>query len=482
MSFDSMIYTNTVTIESTFRNAADAMNPWWSPGTPLPRFAHFGRRRCFAQLHAALMNPDLRRAQLLVGPRQVGKSTLLAQLAGALLDSEWPAGNLTYFDFSDYRLNAPPRHYGPEDVAEIQPAGLVSSHPRVLLLDEIHWAKNWDRWLKQTVDRDRLEKRPQTRVLATGSAASLLRRGSEESGQGRWPEIRLLGLTFAEHLVLRFPDKAQPNDLFTERPQELERYLALGGFPEHIGAEPSPLLRAQVREDVAERALRRDLASLNGARAKRLDTERLIRLFVYFAQESGAVLNVQARARDLDGAKPLSVTNWLKLLEDACLMLRVDPWPRGRGGGARRASARLAVKPKIYASDHGLITAFAPFSDPMGNAQVRGRVVETAVLRHLLDLVGESTGNVHYYRRSDGLEVDFVLELDGLVYAVEVTSERDVDEGKVRRLSAAAGAIGADRAILIHCGSKRQLDGGVRWLPLHCFLLDPRCLLEDRAP
>src|SRR5258708_1418214 len=77
------------------------------------------------------------------------------------------------------------------------PDGFEPGQPRVLLLDEINLVPRWDRWLKQAVDSA-----SGLRVVATGSAASWIRTGGKESGQGRWDELQLEGLTFREFLAL----------------------------------------------------------------------------------------------------------------------------------------------------------------------------------------------------------------------------------------------------------------------------------------
>lgn len=109
------------------------------------------------------------RALLIVGPRQVGKTVLLRQLADELLARGWPSANLSYFDFSDDRLI---EEISAREIVAVTPAGLSSERPRIFLLDEISKATEWDTWLKQVVDKGR------DQFIVTDSAASLLRQGT----------------------------------------------------------------------------------------------------------------------------------------------------------------------------------------------------------------------------------------------------------------------------------------------------------------
>jgi predicted AAA+ superfamily ATPase len=463
-----------MTSDATIRAAAEAQNPWWSPGRSWPRIAQTRRRHAFERLRRNLLDPELRRGTLLLGPRQVGKSTLLHQIAESLLDESWPPGNLTLFNFDDPRVRA----LGPDAglIEEQLPSTLDPNHARVLLLDEVHLAPGWASWLKNAMDRDRRKPRSLLRVIATSSAASLLHRGSVESGQGRWTDMRIFGLSFAEHLrFVSLPDEG-PMEVLRRAPAELERYLAKGGFPEHVHAEASEELRSRLREDIADKAIRRDLALLAGEGSERLDLERLKRLFVYMAQDSGSVVNAAERARDLD-ARPTTVARWLQLLVDACLLHQIEPHAPTSSSELPKASSRLAAKPKIYVTDHGLIPAFTLSAFPMAEPVVRARVTEAVVLRHLLELV-PSREEIRYFRRRDGLECDFVFGHQGELYAVEATSSAEVDGKKAERFRKAVEAVGARCGVLIYRGAVGRREGNLRLLPLHRLLVEPSILLQ----
>ena len=444
----------------------EAQNPWWrEPAVRIAR--HHPVRRDLQPRVLAHLRRSEDRALLLLGPRQVGKTTLLEQVVDDLLDAGWPVANLTYFDFSDDRLVD---EVTAREVAEIAPVGIDASRPRIFLFDEISKAPRWDLWLKQAVDH-RIAK-----VVATDSAASVLRTGSRESGQGRWDELHMEGLSFREFLRL-YVGQAEPAGVQARRapalrPEAVERYLAVGGFPEHVLADHLPEVRRRLRSDIVERAVLRDLAA-------RVDNPGRVRdLFVYLMQESGAELVSSHRADDL-GADRRSVETWVELLEETFLVSRLE---RRR----EKASKRLRTRPKLYAADHGLVTAFAASADPVNDPDVRSKVFEAVVFRHLRDLVRDVSGGLTFLRIDDALEADFVVDADSGPVAVEVTHSRRVKADKVARLKKAGDRIGAVRRVLIHGGTLEETTrgdeaGGVVQLPISRFLAEPELILPSEV-
>lgn len=439
------------------------LNPWWRDGTARSAKPYRFRRVVQGEILRRLdPRRDDRRAILLLGPRQVGKTILLRQLADDLLDRGLPPGNLAYFDFSDDRVGL---GVSPRAIVDARPPGLSADLPRIFLLDEIHLAESWDRWLKQAVDQG------VGRVVATDSAASLLRQGARESGQGRWDELRIEGLSFREFGSLQAP--GEPWDRIVRRmPDLLDRYLAIGGFPEHALAEDQREAHRRLREDIVDRAIFRDLEP------RGVDLPRVRDLFVYLVENSGGEWVASHRAADLRGAKHESVEGWLALLEDTRLVERLTP-------RATRVAQRLRGKrrPKIYAADPGLVTAFTPLSG--ADSLVRGRVFETAVFRHLREAVRELGAGVSYLQLGTKGEVDFVVDFvfegSQTRIAIEVKSSPRVQREEVGKLIAAAAAIEAERRILIHGAPFEQEVEGVESLTLQRFLSDPIAVLEGRS-
>jgi hypothetical protein len=429
------------------------LNPWWGdPGARAAR-AFPVRRDAQPKLRDHLLQLSDRRALALAGPRQVGKTVILRQALDDLLDSDWPATNVTYFDFSDARVT---EAILPNRIADVVPSGVTEDLPRVLLFDEISRAFNWDLWLKNVVDHGGF------RVAVTDSAASLLRTGTRESGQGRWTELRIEGLSFSEALRFQVPGGEASRESLRRRPGAWDQYLQAGGFPAYLQVDDIDLVREELRENLGNRAVVRDLVQAG------VDVERARALFVYLVQESGAIFKVGDRASQL-GADPRSVHDWLRLLEDAGLVSRLPRF-------AVKPSHRMRSDPKIYASDHGLIWALSLVSSRA--PEVRAKVFEAVAFRHLRDLARPFGRSLSYFRQHDDLEIDFVLELPSRRIAVEVTSRGGVSESRIERIQKAATALRADSSFLLYGGITGSRRDGVVVLPFVDFLLEPGAALE----
>ena len=431
-----------------FSPILEDQNPWWKEpayriGLPYPI-----RRDLQPVILTHLVRRDDRRALVLMGPRQVGKTTLLKQLADDLLEGELAPGNLTYFDFSDDRLT---HRVSPREVAEARPASFNPDQPRILLFDEVRRSGDWALWLKQAVDAGG------TRIVVTDSAASVLRDGTRESGQGRWDEHYLEGLSFREFLRLQAGPEESPEEVLRRGPSLLERYLALGGHPEYALSSDFREVRTRLRRDIADRAILRDLLTAG------VDVQRVRDLFVYLIQDSGADFFAEKRADDLK-ADPRSVRDWVHLLVDTLL---VAPLERR----TRQAAAALRSRTRLFAADHGMVSAFA--ASPGGDERVRARVFEAVVFRHLREAARQLEADLSYFRQDEEREIDFVLDTGGVTVGIEVTSSSRVRPEKIEKVRRAGELLGADRLLLVHGGLVEQQGDRVQPVPLFRFLLDP---------
>ncbi len=440
---------------SVISDVAAGANPWWRQ--PLERnFRGIRRRSLHESLLRTVQSVGDRRATVLVGPRQVGKTTLLRQLAEDLLDAGWPPAGVTYFDFSDDRLTTT---VTARDVLDAGPPGLQADRPRIFLLDEIGRFEGWAIWLKQAIDEGT------SRFVVTDSVASLLHDGSRESGQGRWDLEVMETLSFREYLTLRGFEPGLP--VLSEAPDPFASYLQTGGFPEFLLDQRGPRVRERIRADIADRAILKDLLRYD------VDVERVKRLFVYLVQASGAIFDAVARARDL-GADPRTVRDWVRLLQDTLLVHELRPFQKG-------AASTLRGKSRFYASDPVLIAAFANAPDPVADPGVVGQMFEAAVYRELREVCREIGAETSYYRFRDDLEIDFVISSDRGSVAYEVTSAQTVREDKIRALLRARERSGVGSATLVYGGGLSQIVEGVQVVPLAQFLLAERSRIASGA-
>lgn len=378
---------------------------------------------------------------VVTGARQTGKTTLVARLA---------PGRRKLLSLDDLDTL---------ELAQRDPEGLLGSGGR-LTLDEVQRAPHLLHAVKRLVDRDR---RP-GRFLLTGSANLLLMRRVSESLAGRaayltlWPMARgeLLGAgeAGAWDRLLEMPPDAWPETLRRrDAPQADWRALARqGGFP-----VPALELRAAADrrfwfEGYVRTYLERDLLELS-AIGSLPDFRRLMRAVCL---RIGQMLNQTALGRELGLPQP-TVHRWLNLLETSYLLVRLPAYAANRG-------KRLVRTPKAYWADTGLALHLA------GIARPDGPHLENLVLHDLLVWrdAGERAVEIGYWRTVTGEEVDFVIEREGRVLAVEVKATARP------RLRDAKGLLAFHREhpgrvhglLLLHGGREvAHLAGGVVALP-----------------
>lgn len=364
--------------------------------------------------------------QVVIGPRQVGKTTAVQQLLERLKQRSHVAA-------ADTAL--PP---GPEwveshwSLARSLPS--TTDSPAILVLDEIQKVRGWSEVVKRLWDQTRRERHPM-RVILLGSSSLLLQRGLVESLAGRF-------------LLHRCPHWS-----WTECHQafgwDLGRWLFFGGYPgAAVFADDEPLWKRYVADSLVEPAIARDVLQLQTVHKPSL----LRHLFAFAAAFPAQIISYNKMLGQLqDVGNTTTLAHYLKLLETAFLVSGLELYSAGRG--RRRGSS-----PKLIVWNSALIHALSPWSSAAARMDGAwwGRVVENAVGAHLLNHLSEPTWQVTYWREGD-LEVDFVVTQGREVWALEVKS------GRPGRLSGLA----AFRAR--YPGSHSLLIGG-HGIPLEGFL------------
>lgn len=412
--------------ESQILEVLRRQNRWWSENTVSDELAprRFWRS-AFYEVRSWLNQPALKRAIILSGARRVGKTVILHQIAMDAITRGVSPRKVLYITFEDLTLTQ-------TDLRSILALYERNVEPidqeSLILIDEIHYAKDWGRSLMVI-----MREFPQARVVATGSAAVVLSVTSRnESAAGRSVTVHVPTLSFYEYLHLRREDAPElPGDLtlatlpkltIKQRDvirgisellgREFNRYLLQGGFPAGV-ADSLTLSRAQrlIREDVIDKALKRDMAYLY--RVRNLDT--LDQLFVYLCFNSGAIVERNTIAREMR-VSASTVERHLQHLEEAHLVYRLDPF---------RLSGKKSLKPrpKVYIADATLRNAVILRGEGLfTNEEETSAVIESTVFKHLYALYYPEGPRFGYWRdpRSDR-EVDFLMLFrDGTRLACEV--------------------------------------------------------------
>lgn len=305
----------------------------------------------------------------MIGPRQVGKTTLaqdIAEARGAL-----------YLDLEDTN-----------DRAKLtSPALFLRQYEdRLVVLDEIHRVPELFQTLRGVIDQGRRKGRRTGRFLILGSASIDLLRQSGESLAGR-----------IEYVDMRPLDVTEVG----AGGGESDRLWIRGGFPDSFLAQNDPD-SLKLRKSFIRTYLERDVPQFG----PRVPEETLARLWTMLAHGQSTLLNASRLAAGLSLTAP-TVTKYIDLLVDLLLVRRLPPWHANIG-------KRLVKSPKVYVRDSGLVHALLGIEDynAVAGHPVVGASWEGFVIENLLSVAPDRT-RAHFYRTAAGAEIDLVLELPG---------------------------------------------------------------------
>ncbi len=363
---------------------------------------------------------------LLLGPRQVGKSTLLALLKPDLtLNLADPGVHRRYLTH-------------PELLLQVLDAAPKST--RLVLIDEVQKVPALLDAIQVVLDS-----RPKRfRFLLSGSSARKLKRGQANLLPGRI-------VSYSMHPLLERELGAS---------FKLERALAHGTLPatwmKKNPADRAELLRSYsdvyLREEVQAEALVRDL----GGYARLLD---------FVAAASGTIVNVNALCRAAE-IQHETARRYLDVLEETLVLFRVPAW-----SGSDRAT--LVAHPKLYLFDIGVRNALLrrPLDHPLEDE--RGLLLEHFIAQELHRRTGTlwPEARLFHYRTKHGAEVDFVLEVGRDLWGIEVKSARTASADMLTGLDSLADRTRRlKRKILVCLTDRRARLRDVEVLPLRDFL------------
>lgn len=314
-------------------------------------------------------------AVALLGPRQVGKTTLAHEVAGSM-DS-------VYLDLESAA-----------DRAKLsQPELYLAEHEdRLVILDEVHRLPDLFQSLRGLIDRGRRKGRRARRFLLLGSASMELLRQSGETLAGRIAYLEL-----------------GPFDVPEVAAKDHDRLWVRGGFPDSFLAA-SDARSLSWRENFIRTYLERDVPQLG----PRIPAETLRRFWVMLAHVQGGVLNAAALARGL-GVDGKTIAKYLDLMVDLLLVRRLMPWHRNVG-------KRLVKSPKVFVRDSGVAHALLGLGtkEQLLGHPVVGHSWEGFVIENLLSVAPQRSA-ASFYRASGGAEIDLVLTLPGRrPWAIEI--------------------------------------------------------------
>jgi len=330
--------------------------------------------------------------QVLMGPRQVGKTTMINQLLKQIsIPSSYisadaiPAGNSIWIEqiWETARLKTKTN----------------SLNEFILVIDEIQKIHNWSETVKKLWDEDTLNNVP-IKLIILGSSRLLIQQGLTESLAGRFETIYMTHWSFEEM-----------NKSFG---WDNNMYAWFGGYP-----GSADLINDEIRwkkyisDSLIETSISKDILMLT-----RIDKPALLKkLFELSCEYSGQILSYTKMQGQLqDAGNTTTLAHYLKLLETAGLI----------GGLEKFASSSVrkrASSPKLQVHNNALLSAQTPylFNDILLNPAKWGRIVESTIGTHLINNSLKNNYSVYYWRDRNN-EVDFIIEMGQKTIAIEVKS------------------------------------------------------------
>lgn len=346
-------------------------------------------------------------AVALLGPRQVGKTTLALDIA-----KNYESVYLDLETARDRAKLADPDYY------------FAQYKGKLVILDEIQQMPELFKELRGIIDTNIREGYGPGQFLLLGSASIDLLRQSGETLAGRIAYSELSVITAAEYI------------------DDTEKLWVRGGFPSSIlaSSESKSLIW---RLNFIKTYLERDIPMLG----PRIPAETLRRFWTMLAHLQGATLNAANIAASL-GVDGKTVMSYLDLLVDLLLVRRLEPLHTNIG-------KRLTKSPKIYVRDSGLVHALLGITDKetlLGNPIV-GASWEGFVIENILNVLNPHLERAYFYRTSSGNELDLIIEKPTEIWAIEVKRTMAPVFSKGNRQ--ASTDIGAVKNFIIYPGNER---------------------------
>ena len=335
--------------------------------------------------------------QVVAGPRQVGKTTLVQQVTEG-------SGLPVRYASADQPTLRSPMWIGQQWELARAADRDADQHGAVLVLDEVQKIPNWSESVKRLWDEDTRARRT-LKVVLLGSAPLLMQQGLTESLAGRFEVLHLPHWSFAE-MQVAFG-------------WSLGQFLFYGGYP---GA--APLIEDEqrwvnyIRDSLIETTISRDVLLLS-----RVDKPALLRrVFQLGCSYSGQVLSYTKMIGQLqDAGNTTTLAHYLELLAGAGMLTGISKF-------AGQRVRQRASSPKLQVFNTALMTAQAgiTFEEARADHQFWGRLTESAVGAHLANAAAVGGCEVYYWRDRNR-EVDFVVRLGRTLTAIEVKSGRTRD-------------------------------------------------------
>jgi len=451
-------------------------NPWWAEDSISSYYKEMTPRLYLDIFYPLVRDLSINRALILMGPRRVGKTVMLFHTVQKLIEDGVPTHNIIYISvetpiynniYLEQLFNLAKRALHKQD---------SDNSTYYVFFDEIQYLKDWEVHLKSLVDTYR-----NVKFIASGSAAAVLKKKSNESGAGRFTDFSLPPLTFYEYIHIREYQRLVTDYRFLWHDQELETdnakdialfndlfidYINYGGYPEVVFSETIRKDPGQfIRHDIIDKVLLRDLPSIYGIS----DVQELNSLFTMIAYHSGKQFSYEGLSKESGVRKDL-LRKYIEYLEAAFLIKVIHRTDDTAKSYQRETSF------KIYLTNPSLRCAlFQPIKD---SDEEMGNMVETAVFAQWIP---RSDAPISYANWKNGRKDQGEVDIVGIstaklkpLWAAEIkwTDHFYYNPGDLISLKSYMEKNNMDYALVTSktvTGMKEMSFGRLQFLPVACY-------------
>lgn len=349
------------------------------------------KRRHFIELKSRLLE-NRNKIQVLSGPRQVGKSTLIKQVLKEI--------DLPYLLVSADDVSSDNSNWITETWNTARSMMKIKKHETfILVIDEIHKIKNWSEAVKKEWDADTYNDL-ELRVVILGSSRLLIKDGLTESLTGRYELIRMSHWSYDEM-----------RDAFGF---DLEQYIYFGGYPGGASLiKHERRWRQYMKDGIIAPAIEKDILLTKVVYKPQL-MKQLFELGCTYSGEEISLTKLLGQLQDVGNVTTLA--NYMTTLDESRLLCGMQKY-------ANDNARKYNSIPKMMVYNTALLSALSNsnFEKTYTTPNVWGRWVESAIGSYLLNKADELDYKLYYWRENNN-EVDFVLEQNKQCVAIEVKS------------------------------------------------------------
>lgn len=419
-----------------------ATNSWWKDEKINEQFL-LGRKR--SEFSDIIERINSKRILSIIGPRRVGKSTLIYQTINYLLEEQnidhkrilFFSGDdpSLFFDDNDKLSDVLDVYFNEileENISEITSKVYV-------FIDEIHFIKNWQNYLKTYFDR-----KYNIKFIITGSSSMHLYKDANESLLGRIENIYVLPLTFNQFMNFYMTYIAKDEDInipkidlsnMDKSIKELEtiyndanlkakiqrilkRYILVGGYPEYFEIRDIEVWQKQLAEDIITRGIYKDILTIYNIKSP----EILEKLLYYIAANNSQNFSYSGIANTF-GIDTVTIMTYLGYLKQAFLINILENY-------SNNIAKIIRANKKLSILDNGIQNSLLKQKEI--DSDTAGHIVESMVDFDFRLLCEKDNYKQFYYRNSDKEEIDLIIDRNIDIIPIEVKYTNQIESSDLK--------------------------------------------------